>query len=328
MSNLSVHQAARLGLRPIELPLDERRTVNAILIEGEPLTLLDTGLGTVESLTRLREGLARLGYRLADLEQIVITHAHLDHFGAAAAIARESGAVVLGDAGGADAMAHFEAAWEETHAYRLALFAGAGAPRQVIEETIAWGQVYARLGQPITLNGLIAPGDPVQMGGRRWQSLSVPGHAASSLAFFDPIDGALLSGDILVGIGAANVTLHPVGDGRLPASWQPTIADSLRRLRALAPRLIVPGHGPEISDAPAAIQDRLARIDSRLEQTRALLGQAPRPAYQLSLDLYGSKLGNSLFGLSQAIGYLDALECAGEAQAEERAGVRVYALTD
>src|SRR5205823_3406322 len=80
----------------IELPLGASRTVNAVLVEGDPLTLVDTGVRTPESLAALERALAARGRRIEELDQIVITHPHHDHFGAAAALAERSGAVVVG----------------------------------------------------------------------------------------------------------------------------------------------------------------------------------------------------------------------------------------
>lgn len=312
------------GLHIIPLPLDERRTVNAILVEGSPLTLVDTGLGQAESLALLQAGLDRHGYRLRDIEQIVITHAHLDHFGAAAAIIAASGARVLGDAGGADQMAGFAEHWATAQAYRLRLFHEAGAPPEVIEATRRWGEHYARQGESICLDGGLQEGDSLTLDGRPWRVLSVPGHAASSIALHDAERGLLLSGDIVVGIGSTNVTLHQVGHGARPAGWQLTIADSIRSLAALPVRRIYPGHGEVIEDAPAALEDRLRRIDGRLAEVQSQLSAAPHTAYEVAQAIYEPAVAGSMAGLSQAIGYLDALEARGRAVAEAAGGRRRY----
>src|SRR5439155_1115608 len=84
-----------------ELPLGATRTVNAVLIEGDPLTLVDTGVRTPESLAALARAFVELGRRVEELEQIVITHPHHDHFGAAAVLADRSRARVIGHAAAA-----------------------------------------------------------------------------------------------------------------------------------------------------------------------------------------------------------------------------------
>ena len=61
--------------------------VNVYLIEDEPLTLVDTGPNSGTSLTALEAALAVHGRRVEDLERIVITHQHMDHFGLLAILA-------------------------------------------------------------------------------------------------------------------------------------------------------------------------------------------------------------------------------------------------
>jgi glyoxylase-like metal-dependent hydrolase (beta-lactamase superfamily II) len=311
------------GVLPISLPLDGRAAVNVWLLTGEPLTLVDTGLLRPDSLAALRAGLATHGYAVADLAQIVITHAHLDHFGAAAALARESGARLLGDAGGAAMMARWGGQWAEMQTYRLDLYRAAGAPPAMIDDSRRWGERHRAQGEPVALDAGLAEGDRITMGGHVWAAVSVPGHAASSLAFHDAERGLLLSGDILLGNAASNVTLHQVGDGRLPAGWQVTILDSLRRLAPLPLRRVYPGHGPIIDDPAATIAERIARVESRLAQIKAML-EPPRTAYEVSLALYEPPVATTWVGLSAALGYVDALEARGEAVVEERDGVRRY----
>src|SRR4051812_40658710 len=77
---------------PIPLPLPHIKTVNAWLLHGDPLTLLDTGPHEERALAELERGLARVGVRVEDLELVLATHHHLDHVGLAAAIKRRSGA--------------------------------------------------------------------------------------------------------------------------------------------------------------------------------------------------------------------------------------------
>ncbi len=69
--------------------------VNVYLAEGEPLTLVDAGPRYAPAREALEAALAGHGYRVADLRRIVLSHAHPDHCGLAAELARVSGAEVL-----------------------------------------------------------------------------------------------------------------------------------------------------------------------------------------------------------------------------------------
>jgi glyoxylase-like metal-dependent hydrolase (beta-lactamase superfamily II) len=319
--------AAAADVVAIPLPHEGRAAVNAVLVRGRPLTLVDTGLLTDDSLAALRGGLAAHGYRVADLDQIVITHAHLDHFGAAARLVRDSGARVLGDAGGATDMATFEHAWAEQQAYRLSLYRIAGAPPALVDHARRWGEHYRTLGEPVTVDRGLVEGDRVHMGNGEWTVVSVPGHAASSIALHDGEAGVVITGDVLVGNGASNVTLHRVGDGHLPAGWQLDIVASLHRLAALGASLAIPGHGPVIEDPAATIAERLRRVESRLTTVLDFLA-TPRTAYDVCRHLYDEPVSSTWVGLSAALGYVDALEARGLAVAETRAGMRHYQRAD
>src|SRR5438876_9586377 len=57
--------------------------VNAYLLAGEPLTLVDTGPATEEAWADLEAGLAGLGYGVGDIGRVLLTHGHVDHWGLA-----------------------------------------------------------------------------------------------------------------------------------------------------------------------------------------------------------------------------------------------------
>ena len=72
--------------------IERVRMAHAFLVEGEGLTLIDTGMrGSGEA---VMNALAGLGRRLSDLRHIVISHHHFDHTGSLARLAEMSGATV------------------------------------------------------------------------------------------------------------------------------------------------------------------------------------------------------------------------------------------
>src|SRR5919108_4925515 len=78
----------------IPLPLAHVGSVNAWLLPGDPVTLIDTGPRDDAALAALEDGLRGAGLRIEDLELLLATHHHLDHVGLAATIQRRSGARV------------------------------------------------------------------------------------------------------------------------------------------------------------------------------------------------------------------------------------------
>ncbi len=73
--------------------------VNVYLLEDDPLTLIDTGPVDPASLGTLERELAAHGHRIEDLERVVLTHQHVDHWGLARAIVDRSGAELCALAG-------------------------------------------------------------------------------------------------------------------------------------------------------------------------------------------------------------------------------------
>jgi glyoxylase-like metal-dependent hydrolase (beta-lactamase superfamily II) len=115
----------------------------------------------------------------------------------------------------------------------------------------------------------LADGDVVAIAGVELRVVGTPGHTSDSLSFL--LDGpdsrtAVLTGDTILGRGTT-VIAHP--DGALGP-----YLDSLRRLGELLPgTAVLPGHGPELPDAPAAAAAYLAHREQRLEQVREALGR-------------------------------------------------------
>ncbi|NUV60849.1 MBL fold metallo-hydrolase [Streptomyces sp. CAI-85] len=108
----------------------------------------------------------------------------------------------------------------------------------------------------------LAHGDVVTVGGLELRVVPTPGHTADSLCFHLPADGAVLTGDTILGRGTT-VVAHP--DGRLG-----DYLDSLRRLRSLTVddgvHTVLPGHGPVLEDAQGAVEFYLAHRAHRLAQ--------------------------------------------------------------
>lgn len=89
-------------------------------------------------------------------------------------------------------------------------------------------------------------------------AIATPGHAPDHVCLL--AGGTCFAGDLVMGQGS--VFIMP-GEGSLSA-----YLDSLRRLRALDPEVLCPGHGPYIWDPAAKLDEYIAH---RLERERLLL---------------------------------------------------------
>jgi glyoxylase-like metal-dependent hydrolase (beta-lactamase superfamily II) len=112
----------------------------------------------------------------------------------------------------------------------------------------------------------LVPGDVLTAAGCDLRVVATPGHSADSVSLLLPADGALLTGDTVLGRGTTVIA----PDGGL-GDYLRTL-DELRALADEAPlRALLPGHGPLLSDPAATLDYYIAHRQERLDQVRAAL---------------------------------------------------------
>jgi glyoxylase-like metal-dependent hydrolase (beta-lactamase superfamily II) len=128
----------------------------------------------------------------------------------------------------------------------------------------------------------LGAGDVVTTGGLELLVVPTPGHTGDSLSFHLPADGAVLTGDTVLGRGTT-VVAHP--DGRLG-----DYLDSLRMLRSLTVddgvHTVLPGHGPLLEDAQGVIDFYLAHRANRLAQVETAVEAGDRTPQDVVRRVY------------------------------------------
>lgn len=164
-----------------------------------------------------------------DLRIIVITHAHLDHYGSAAALRRATGAPV--------AVHHADAPAMQQGVSPLGSARGRGKLVKVFFPLI---NLFFRP-EPVQPDITLEDGDDLTAYGIPLKVLHTPGHTPGSCCFI-VADRWAFAGDLLSTTGQAHVQRFFAQDWSL-------IAPSLNRLKALRPQKTYPGHGAEPVDA-------------------------------------------------------------------------------
>ncbi|OBA71021.1 MBL fold metallo-hydrolase [Mycobacterium sp. 1554424.7] len=111
------------------------------------------------------------------------------------------------------------------------------------------------------LGGHLTDGEVIDAAGLKIKVMATPGHTADSLSFL--LDDAVLTADTVLGRGT---TVIDKEDGSLA-----DYLESLRRLRGLGRRTVLPGHGPQLADLESVASGYLTHRHERLEQVRAAL---------------------------------------------------------
>ena len=102
---------------------------------------------------------------------------------------------------------------------------------------------------------LLDDGQPLPCDGPSWTSVFTPGHAPGHLCFHRPEGGFLVAGDMLTGVGS--VLVDP-DEGSMRLYLQ-----SLRRLEALDPAVVLPAHGPSMVPGVVHVRHHLAHRTAR-----------------------------------------------------------------
>lgn len=127
----------------------------------------------------------------------------------------------------------------------------------------------------------LGPGDVLTAAGCEVRVVVTPGHTADSVCLLLAADGALLTGDTVLGRGTTVIAQ----DGRLA-----DYLGSLDRLRALADeeqlRALLPGHGPLLADPVGALEFYIAHRRERLAEVTAALAAGDRSLAEIVARVY------------------------------------------
>jgi glyoxylase-like metal-dependent hydrolase (beta-lactamase superfamily II) len=322
------------GVHRIPLPTPfQVGDVNAWLLRGEPLTLVDAGPLMEETEAHLEAGLAELGIGIEDLELIVLTHQHDDHVGLAGELQRRSGAEVAGTAALAAFLADTGASMDADDAYAVALMRRHGVTEKTVETLHGISRAFRRFVGDVPVTRVVADGDELVAGGRIWRVRERPGHSPTDTVLVS--DGVLLSGDHLLERISSNPIAHvPIGapdPAALAASSDRprTLLTYAASLRATAAddrgELILPGHGAPFTGAAALIERRLELHERRAAKILDALTH-PRSAADVGRDLWRHvPVTQAYLVLSEVLGHLDLLEARGAVRVKEDDGVVLYA---
>jgi glyoxylase-like metal-dependent hydrolase (beta-lactamase superfamily II) len=298
--------------------------VNCYLFAGETLTLLDPGPASDETYGALTAALAGEGYDLADVERVLITHPHMDHYGIARQVKAESGAEVVAHA---DAVPHLEdpeGYFEREQAFFEPFLVAMGVPERTAHVVTGIPEPYIEFQEPVAVDRTLAEGDRIDDLGL--DVLHTPGHAPGSVTFVG--ERVAFTGDHVL----ADITPNPlltlaVGSEDERTRSLPTYLDSLRRLLSLD-REGYAGHGEPIPDLAARAEATIAHHEERKEDIADILAETgPTTAYAVMGAMFPNLPSTEVFpGMCEVIGHLDLLEDEGRVEVTERAGVSRYAL--
>ncbi|MCL4454677.1 MAG: MBL fold metallo-hydrolase [Deinococcus sp.] len=314
---------------PIPYPL---KYVNCYLIKGEGTALVDCALDTQDTKGSLalpagkevlRAALLEHSLRFSDLDQLVITHHHPDHYGLAGILEAEGAKVSMLDV----ELEHGHRFWtepEEHNAAGLAHLQLHGVP----EETLA-GLAGAMAKTRSCVHPAKAPvtlkdGDYTELAGMKFKVVWTPGHADGHAVFWREHDSVLLAGDQLLERVTPNIGLWAYSR---PNPLEDYLA-SFKKVSALDASLALTGHYRPIENIRERIREIEAHHQERLASLEGLLKAGPATCWQLSLKLFPGNynLAQRRFAWAETLAHLEYLVHQSQAKKEFAKNKFLYSL--
>ena len=186
------------GIYRITLPLQGKKPgpVNVYLFTGKIVTLLDTG--TLKSVNVLERALAELDITFFDIDQIVLTHGHIDHYGAARKIVKKSSKT-------AKVMAHEEDRILIEHGLEVSLrefisyYRLMGVPWIFQLSLVFLLFVLNSMAENCPVDRFLSDGEKINIGDYEATVITTPGHTRGSICFYLEKEGILFPGDHILG---------------------------------------------------------------------------------------------------------------------------------
>ncbi|GEK34621.1 MBL fold metallo-hydrolase [Kurthia sibirica] len=279
--------------------------VNCYLLKGDALSIVDTGTRTVETLVIIEEMLKEEGYKLSDIEQVILTHHHPDHIGwtdafeNAEMLGHEYLVNWLNPSG--ELTQQYDAFYEENMLLN-------GVPRKLLSHGTDGKRLLDFFGKK-QLSHILYDGDRLP-GHEDFVVMETLGHAQSHHVFWNDKADLLIGGDLIMypaeSIPSFEPPLHPKGP-REKSIIQ--YNNSLEKVRALPIKTNYAGHGDAIHNMTDLITERLQMQSARSKRFLPLIAKyGPIHVFDLSALLFPTRYMNNMsITLCHTLAHVDYL---------------------
>lgn len=299
----------------LPLPFPGLDRVNAYLLADEEGSfLVDCGIWDPSAddggFAELKAAIDATSHSLEDIRALIITHAHIDHFGMAGRIVEEVGCELWMHEEARDQLETYRDPATRAEEMR-AMLADHGVSPDEIGELTAFEDwrpfVHALSGATRWL-----PADETfGAGGRTWTVVHTPGHDPAHICLWAEEDRILISGDTLLGSVTPHIDFrrgddNPLGD----------YLASLKKIEALEPALVLPGHGRPFEDGAERARVTARHHDRRLGAILQVVRREPHTASEITDEVFGDTLLNfhRRLAFGEALAHLAYLRRNGEVE--------------
>jgi glyoxylase-like metal-dependent hydrolase (beta-lactamase superfamily II) len=306
-------RVARLaGITRIVLPVENNgvENVNVYLIaDGPRATLVDCGVWRPDEEGLLERGLAAAGYAIGDISRVIITHAHIDHYGLAAKVLERSGAELW-----MHAMTDLDLEKyrhpSTSIARRRDTYTDHGLDDietvELADHLATWMPYLHSVAEPTKR---VHGGEVVQIGGDDWELIHTPGHSLGHVCVWSARRRVLLSGDHLLPSITPPVTFER-GFERDPLR---SYLASLRRVADREAEVVLPGHGEPFGHVARRIDAIFRNKLRRMEAIRRMIVSRPCTVNDVATQLVARAIRSfqRQFAINETLSHIAFLRWSG-----------------
>lgn len=298
-TTLESNDGAKIQRIPLEA-FPKFWTYAYLVQKDEYCVLIDAGSGTDRSHDNLASGFQQVGIKASDLTHIILTHAHIDHFGGLTKLRPTTAARIGCHELDVQTVAHHETRLALIGRRLAAFLAETGLAEDTREEILQIHRFSKAIYQSVPIDFTF---EAMHMTLGPFEFIHLPGHCPGHVAI--RLDDVTFCGDMVV----AGVTPHLSPESINPYSGLDHYLESLGRLQRWAngARIILNGHDDVISDLPVQIeltkQNILRRMGGAIEALRE-----PLTIDQVCRAVYGETGGyNQLLVIEKAGAFVEFL---------------------
>jgi len=310
---------------PVPIPNNPLRYVLVYAFETDKGPyLVDAGWNTDDAFEVLCRGLTTAGFDIADVQGVLVTHIHPDHYGLAGRIRETSGAWVALHPADA-ALVHDRYEEPDDLIERVAvLLRRTGAPEEEV-------QLLQRASMPVLPfvvtthpDVLLEDGDKPEVPGWDLVAIWTPGHTAGHLCFYERDLRLMLSGDHVLPRITPNISVHPQAQTNPLADY----LESLDKVGAYEADEVLPAHEHRFVGLSARVAELKQHHEERFVEVTEAIEAGADTAWAITSQMKWSRPWDRITGfmrraaLGEALAHIRVLEARGIVRAIEGEPVR------
>jgi len=262
--------------------------------------LIDCGSGTETSHANLLDGLGKVGVQPSDLTHILLTHAHIDHYGGLTKLRPLTNAKIGVHELDLQTVSYHEARLALIGRRLASFLAEAGLAEETREQLLSIYRFTKAIYRSVRVDFTYETAD-MHLG--PFEFIHLPGHCPGHVAI--RLDEVVFCGDMVV----EGVTPHLSPESINPYSGLDHYLESLHRFQTWArdARLIFNGHDDVITDLPTQIELTKQNILRRMSKAIEALSE-PLTIAEVCNAVYGEAGGyNHLLTIEKTGAYVEYL---------------------